>query len=106
MTTVSWMVAGDATGQPASHGCTHLAMLPAQVPIRSVEGCAECLSEGGDWLHLRECVQCGHVGCCESSSGRHAVRHSQETGHPVIRSLQPGERWGWCQPDGLFLVYG
>jgi Zn-finger in ubiquitin-hydrolases and other protein. len=106
VTVVSWMVAGDAAGRPATRGCAHLVMLPARVPIRTVEGCEECLREGSDWVHLRECALCGHVGCCDRSPRQHATAHSQGTGHPVIRSLQPGERWGWCYPDQLFLVYG
>ena len=59
----------------------------------SGNGCAECLARGGWWFHLRRCAECGHIGCCDSSPGQHASKHSAETGHPVIRSFEPGERW-------------
>jgi uncharacterized UBP type Zn finger protein len=62
-------------------------------------GCEECLREGLQWVHLRLCLACGHVGCCDSSPGRHATRHFQKVGHPVIASFEPGERWGWCYVD-------
>ncbi len=62
-------------------------------------GCEECLAEGGDWVHLRLCMDCGHVGCCDSSVGKHATKHYEETGHPVIRSFEPGEAWRWCFID-------
>ncbi len=57
--------------------------------------CEACLRTGGRWVHLRQCLTCGHVGCCDSSPGRHATRHFEETGHPVIASIEPGERWRW-----------
>ena len=103
--TASWAVAADAGGRPTTRGCPHLGMLPDEVSARASAGCQECLAEGGDWVHLRECASCGHVGCCDNSPNRHASAHHRITGHPVIRSLQPGERWGWCYPDELFLVY-
>ncbi len=56
-------------------------------------GCAECLAAGGWWFHLRRCAQCGHIGCCDSSPNQHATKHHKETGHPVIASFEPGERW-------------
>jgi hypothetical protein len=56
-------------------------------------GCAECLAAGGWWFHLRRCAQCGHIGCCDSSPNQHATKHYKETGHPVIASFEPGERW-------------
>ncbi|GGK67630.1 hypothetical protein Sme01_09300 [Sphaerisporangium melleum] len=67
-----------------------------QAEPRTPEGCEECLAEGRRYIHLRLCVTCGHVGCCDSSPGRHATRHFQETGHPVMRSFQDGEAWLWC----------
>lgn len=71
--------------------------------IQSVEagtdGCEECLREGGRWVHLRMCLVCGHVGCCDSSPGKHATKHFHSTGHPVIRSFEPGDTWGWCYID-------
>ena len=62
-------------------------------------GCEECLRTGSSWVHLRLCLSCGHVGCCDSSPGRHATQHSQHTGHPVMASFEPGERWAWCYVD-------
>lgn len=60
------------------------------------EGCAECATEGTSWVALRECRECGHVGCCDSSPRRHATLHHQQTRHPVMRSVMPGDTWGWC----------
>jgi uncharacterized UBP type Zn finger protein len=65
----------------------------------NTDGCEECLRTGDTWVHLRVCLECGHVGCCDQSKNRHATRHFHETGHPVIRSDEPGERWGWCYVD-------
>jgi uncharacterized UBP type Zn finger protein len=62
-------------------------------------GCEECLKTGSSWVHLRLCLSCGHVGCCDSSPGRHATRHFHQTNHPVIASFEPGERWAWCYVD-------
>jgi Zn-finger in ubiquitin-hydrolases and other protein len=58
-------------------------------------GCVECDASGGWWLHLRRCAQCGHVGCCDDSLSKHATAHWRETGHPIIRSFEPGEDWFW-----------
>ena len=58
-------------------------------------GCVECLADGGWWLHLRRCAECGHVGCCDNSLGKHATAHAHSSGHPVIRSFEPGEDWFW-----------
>ncbi len=66
---------------------------------RTPEGCEECLRDGLRWVHLRLCLACGHVGCCDSSVGRHADGHFHETGHPVMRSFEPGEAWRWCYVD-------
>jgi uncharacterized UBP type Zn finger protein len=65
----------------------------------SVDGCEDCLRDGGVWLHLRICLECGHVGCCDDSPNRHATAHYHGTGHPLIRSLEPGEEWSWCYVD-------
>jgi hypothetical protein len=58
-------------------------------------GCAECEATGGWWFHLRRCAQCGHVGCCDSSPSQHATAHARDSGHPVVRSFEPGEAWFW-----------
>jgi len=62
-------------------------------------GCEECLKAGTRWVHLRLCLTCGHVGCCDSSPGRHATGHFQKKGDPVMASFEPGERWAWCYVD-------
>jgi uncharacterized UBP type Zn finger protein len=85
--------------------CTHLDTIRVDPP-EEVPGCEECLATGGHWVHLRLCTQCGHVGCCDSSPGRHASRHAGDTQHPVIRSLEPGEEWFFCFPDELAFVAG
>ena len=68
----------------------------------SGEGCAECLAGGTAWVHLRLCLSCGHVGCCDSSPGRHATAHHRATAHPVVRSYEPDEAWGYCYLDDAF----
>ena len=81
--------------------CTHLW---AVRPVRpSAPGCEDCLRIGDSWVHLRMCLSCGHVGCCDSSPNRHATKHFRATGHPLIRSLEPGEDWIWCYVDEVFL---
>ncbi|MCQ4083491.1 UBP-type zinc finger domain-containing protein [Streptomyces sp. RB6PN25] len=66
-------------------------------------GCEECLRTGMGWVHLRLCLTCGHVGCCDSSPGRHARAHAAAVGHPIVRSLQPGENWRWCFAHEAFV---
>lgn len=78
--------------------CDHLGTV-AKVSPRTPDGCEECLAQGGRWVHLRLCLQCGHVGCCDSSPGKHATKHWHRSGHPIVRSLEPGENWGWCYAD-------
>ena len=82
--------------------CTHLVpgIDPAPRP-RTPDGCEECLAAGVRWLHLRLCIACGHVGCCDNSPGRHATGHFRSAGHPLIRSYEPGENWWWCFVDEL-----
>jgi Zn-finger in ubiquitin-hydrolases and other protein len=70
--------------------------------LPSGAGCQECEKEGGWWFHLRRCAECGHIGCCDSSPSQHAMRHSGATGHPLIRSFEPGEAWFWSYPDEEF----
>ncbi|MFK0110672.1 ubiquitin carboxyl-terminal hydrolase 14 [Streptomyces sp. NPDC091217] len=78
--------------------CEHIPAGDA-VTARTPDGCEECLAIGGYWVHLRLCLTCGHVGCCDSSPGRHATAHFSGTGHPVIRSFEAGEDWRWCFVD-------
>lgn len=82
--------------------CKHLNQIHAAGP-RTPEGCEECLKMGSDWVHLRLCLTCGHVGCCDDSPNRHATKHFHQTRHPLIRSLEPGEDWGWCYLDELMI---
>ena len=80
--------------------CLHLAYIRDVRP--SSLGCEECLAAGRrDWVHLRLCQFCGHVGCCDSSAGRHATFHFHATGHPIVRSFEPGEDWFWCYLDEI-----
>ena len=67
------------------------------------QGCEECLKMGDDWVHLRLCLTCGHVGCCDSSKNKHATKHFHASNHPIIQSFQPGEDWGWCYIDQVML---
>jgi uncharacterized UBP type Zn finger protein len=82
--------------------CTHLAAIYPVTP-KTPEGCEECLKSGDDWVHLRLCLTCGHVGCCDSSKNRHATKHFHATQHPIMRSFEPGESWGWCYVDETML---
>jgi uncharacterized UBP type Zn finger protein len=79
--------------------CTHLDHIHVTELPDAVDGCEDCLASGGQWLHLRICLECGHVGCCDSSPSRHATAHARATHHPIIRSLEPGEDWSWCFED-------
>ena len=85
--------------RPPAGSCSHADGLGPVKP--SGPGCQECLATGGRWVHLRICMTCGHVGCCDSSPGKHATGHHRETDHPVIRSVEPGETWGWCYEHEL-----
>jgi len=79
--------------------CDHLRESSSAVRPITPEGCEECLRDGTRSVHLRLCLDCGHVGCCDSSPERHSTRHFEDTGHPVIRSFEPGEAWRWCFVD-------
>jgi uncharacterized UBP type Zn finger protein len=82
--------------------CSHLGQMRDVAP--SASGCEDCLAAGRrDWVHLRMCMSCGHVGCCDQSPGKHATKHFGGTQHPIIRSFQPGERWLWCYVDEVML---
>jgi monovalent cation/hydrogen antiporter len=84
-----------------TQGCDHLLGAPTLVKPVTPDGCEECLRDGTNWVHLRLCLTCGHVGCCDSSPERHADRHHHRTHHPVIRSFEPHEHWRWCYVDEL-----
>ena len=85
----------------AVKNCSHQDMIREVTP--TAKGCQECLKTGDRWVHLRFCKTCGFVGCCDQSKNRHARRHFEETAHPVIQSLQPGETWMWCFADEVFV---
>jgi uncharacterized UBP type Zn finger protein len=82
--------------------CTHTEWIHDVTP--SAEGCEDCLRIGGFWVHLRMCMTCGHVGCCDSSPNKHASLHARGSGHPIVRSIEPGENWLWCYIDEVALV--
>jgi len=84
--------------------CAHIA---ATTPIKTAKRheCDECVKIGGQWVHLRVCQQCGHTHCCDNSPNRHATKHAKASGHPVISSAEPGERWLYCYPDDAFAEY-
>ena len=98
----NYVVVGDADGNPTDDTCAHIVQI-AQVTASTTLGCEDCLREGTRWVHLRECLQCGHVGCCDNSPRRHATAHFHATAHPIMRSIEPGEDWAWCFVDSLFL---
>lgn len=81
--------------------CEHVEMIQAVTP--GAEGCEECLQIGDSWVHLRLCLICGHVGCCDNSKNKHATKHFHATSHPIIRSFEPGESWRWCYVDEMLL---
>jgi uncharacterized UBP type Zn finger protein len=97
------MIAGRPRASTAmdSPQCTHLDQI--KVLRAGSEGCEECLELGDEWVHLRLCLSCGKVGCCDSSTNRHASRHAVESGHPIAASIEPGEAWRWCYVDEVAL---
>lgn len=84
-----------------SEACPHLEQI--RYPAPRTDGCEECLKMGDQWVHLRLCETCGHVGCCDSSKNRHATKHFHKTKHPIMRSVEPGEDWGWCYVDEIVI---
>jgi hypothetical protein len=90
-----WQVAAGAV-------CAHAERLPPGAG--PAEACEDCLRSGGQWVHLRRCLTCDHVGCCDSSPHRHATAHATDTQHPVFASAEPGEHWAWCHPDRALLL--
>jgi uncharacterized UBP type Zn finger protein len=81
--------------------CTHLDQIHKVKPTGT--GCKECLEMGDTWVHLRLCLTCGHVGCCDSSKNKHASAHYRHEKHPIVRSFEPGENWMWCYADEVFM---
>ena len=83
--------------------CSHSSHIHKVTP--QTKGCEECLKMGDTWVHLRLCLECGHVGCCDSSKNKHATKHFHRTKHPIMRSIEPGETWGWCFVDEVELDF-
>jgi uncharacterized UBP type Zn finger protein len=83
--------------------CKHVDDIDKDIKPRTPDGCEECLALGDTWVHLRLCLSCGHVGCCDNSKNKHATKHFHATRHPVIRSFEPGEDWLWCYIDQVFI---
>jgi hypothetical protein len=84
-----------------TRSCDHTDQIRDVEP--SAQGCEECLQMGDTWVHLRECLTCGHVGCCDASPNKHATKHFHSTGHPIVWSFEPGEDWRWCYVDGVLV---
>ncbi|MGH8986480.1 MAG: UBP-type zinc finger domain-containing protein [Acidimicrobiia bacterium] len=84
--------------------CAHIDQTQAVEPHS--DGCEDCLAIGDTWVHLRLCLSCGHVGCCDSSKNKHATAHFHATTHPIVRSLERGENWAWCYVDEVVLEAG
>jgi uncharacterized UBP type Zn finger protein len=95
--------AGEVVRTSWSGACDHLADV-AQVEPEAADTCPACVAAGDRWVHLRTCLTCGHVGCCDSSKHKHATAHFHATGHPVMQTLQPGETWKWCYVDKVTLA--
>jgi hypothetical protein len=84
--------------------CSHLDRIELTMLPASIAGCEECLAIGASWVHLRMCMTCGKIGCCDSSPNRHASRHAKEADHPIALSAEPGEDWSWCFVDEVTFV--
>jgi uncharacterized UBP type Zn finger protein len=89
-----------ADNEGVAESCEHFSQIHEVTP--SANGCEDCLRTGDSWVHLRLCETCGHVGCCDNSKNRHATAHFHATQHPIIKSFEPDEDWGWCYVDGVF----
>jgi uncharacterized UBP type Zn finger protein len=86
--------------------CTHLDRIQITTLPDPIAGCEDCLKRGDRWVHLRMCMTCGKIGCCDSSPNRHAFRHARSEEHPIARSAEPGEDWSWCYVDEVAFVVG
>ncbi len=92
----------DSSNDPSlADPCAHFTQISLVRP--SSTGCEKCLELGDTWVHLRLCMTCGHVGCCESSKNKHALKHFQSTGHPIVQSFEPDENWMWCYIDERYV---
>jgi uncharacterized UBP type Zn finger protein len=84
--------------------CTHTDRIEVAELPEPVAGCEDCLAIGARWVHLRMCMTCGHIGCCDSSPNTHATKHAHATEHPIVRSAEPGEDWCWCYVDEVMFT--
>ena len=84
--------------------CTHLDTIEFFEIPKDIAGCEECLKIGGSWVHLRMCMECGKIGCCDESPNKHATQHANDASHPLIKSAEPGEDWSWCYVDNLMFA--
>jgi uncharacterized UBP type Zn finger protein len=84
--------------------CSHLDTIEFKDIPEHIAGCEECLQTGSRWVHLRMCMECGKIGCCDDSPNKHATKHAHEASHPIIRSAEPGEDWSWCYVDNVAFV--
>ena len=84
--------------------CTHLDTIEFNDVPDHIAGCEECLKIGSTWVHLRMCMECGKIGCCDDSPNKHASKHAHETSHPIVKSAEPGEDWSWCYVDEVAFV--
>jgi CPA1 family monovalent cation:H+ antiporter len=82
--------------------CSHVDQIQEGIEPKTPDGCEECLKLGDDWVELRKCLVCGHVGCCDSSAGKHATKHFEETGHPVVEAYKSDKSWRWCYVDEMY----
>jgi uncharacterized UBP type Zn finger protein len=89
-----------------SEPCDHVKSVSIHEVDRPPRGCEDCLKIGARWVHLRVCLTCGHVGCCDSSPNRHATAHHRKTQHPIVTSGEVGETWAYCYADDQFLSAG
>jgi Zn-finger in ubiquitin-hydrolases and other protein len=83
--------------------CTHTDQIKIVELPEQIAGCEDCLAAGGQWVHLRMCMTCAKIGCCDSSPNKHATKHAHAADHPILRSAEPGEDWAWCVIDETFL---
>jgi uncharacterized UBP type Zn finger protein len=84
--------------------CVHLQQVNQNINAKTPNGCEECLKMGSAWVHLRLCLTCGHVGCCDSSINKHGTKHFHSTNHPIVKSFEPGEDWEWCYVDKTYVA--
>jgi len=98
----SWMATIIQADPEIAQKCSHIVSILTTTPISA--GCEACLASGDTWVHLRACLSCGTVGCCEDSKNQHAKKHATNSNHPLVMSIEPGEQWFYCYPDDLLFI--